>query len=106
MRLVDGVYESDGRVEVVISDEWGTICDSLWELEDANVVCRQLNYTGADLALVAGDYGPGEGRVHLEKVQCVGTEAGIADCNAAGYPQCDHARDVGVVCMSHGEMDV
>ena len=42
VRLVGGNSSSEGRVEYCQGSVWGTICDSLWDRNDAQVVCRQL----------------------------------------------------------------
>ena len=47
VRLVGGSNPLEGRVEVCFFNQWGTICDTMWGTEEAEVACQQLGYTGA-----------------------------------------------------------
>lgn len=41
VRLVNGTSNS-GRVEVFHNNQWGTICDDGWGIQEATVVCKML----------------------------------------------------------------
>ena len=45
LRLVGGDIPNEGRVEICMSNVWGSVCDDLWGSTDATVVCQQLGYT-------------------------------------------------------------
>ena len=44
VRLEGGASDAEGRVLVRRNGQWGSICDDLWGLEDARVICRMLCY--------------------------------------------------------------
>ena len=50
VRLVRGPGDAiEGRVEICLNNEWGTVCDQLWDATDAGVVCRQLGYSNTGI---------------------------------------------------------
>lgn len=88
VRLIDGPNSRTGRVEVYINRtggvdnaEWGAICgDYWWSFFDARVVCRQLGYPDAFVAVRYGLYGDGNGPYWLDDVRCRGNETDIFTC--------------------------
>ena len=42
IRLVNGSNDLEGRVEVCVSDAWGTVCDSRFSEDQAAVICNTL----------------------------------------------------------------
>ncbi|XP_055990699.1 scavenger receptor cysteine-rich type 1 protein M130 isoform X1 [Sorex fumeus] len=105
-RLVEGDIPCSGRVEVKHGDEWGTVCDSDFSLEAANVLCRELQCGTAISILGGAHFGEGNGRIWSEEFQCVGDESHLSLCPVAPRPDgtCSHSRDVGVVCSRYTEV--
>lgn len=42
IRLRGSTDYKEGRVEICLNNEWGTVCDQMWSVTNAGVVCRQL----------------------------------------------------------------
>eukprot|EP00057_Strongylocentrotus_purpuratus_P025036 XP_011679510.1 PREDICTED: deleted in malignant brain tumors 1 protein-like [Strongylocentrotus purpuratus] len=99
LRLVNGSDYTEGRLEIFHDDQWGSICDNNWFGDDATVACRQMGLGNVKYAYQ--DYGPGQGPVHLDDVECHGTETNITTCQKGdwGANDCGHDSDVGMSCF-------
>ncbi|NWZ60003.1 DMBT1 protein, partial [Haliaeetus albicilla] len=100
LQLVDGPHRCAGRVEVLHQEEWGTVCDDGWDLQDAEVVCWQLGCGAAVAAPGFAHFGRGRDPIWLDEVNCTGTESALSECRAKpkGVHKCHHGEDAGAVC--------
>ncbi|KAL1023955.1 hypothetical protein UPYG_G00049520, partial [Umbra pygmaea] len=100
LRLTGGETSREGRVEVYLHGLWGTVCDDGWTDRDAEVVCRQLGYSGVAKARMMAYFGEGEGPIHVDNVKCSGEEHSLVDClkQPTGTHNCRHSEDAGVIC--------
>ena len=113
LRLVDGPDDNEGRLEVFLRNEWGTVCDD--HFEDANnrapaVACRILGWEGGEASFDYGQSGVSltDQPIWLDDVRCLAREPShrtnapvslLACFNVGvGTHNCGHDEDVGVIC--------
>lgn len=103
VRLVGGTTPLEGRVEIFLFGQWGTVCDDTWDLTEATVVCHQLGYLRAVGAPGTATFGAGSGPSWYRYVRCIGNEMSLTECKTLfrlSGNGCYHSRDAGVVCSS------
>ena len=108
LRLEDGEAGSpEGRVEIFLDGEWGTICDDSWTDVESDTVCRLLGYEEGSVGnggrFLEAHFGQGTGPIWLDDVNCDGNEKSLLGCEHTRYTkgqkaQCRHSEDVGVRC--------
>ncbi|XP_064457609.1 uncharacterized protein LOC135368338 isoform X2 [Ornithodoros turicata] len=100
IRLADGPDSSSGRLEIYKFGLWGTVCDDSFGEAEAKVACNMLGYSGNATVHPKAYYGPGEGPVWLDDLNCAGTEAWLGNCRSQlwGMHNCDHSEDVSITC--------
>ena len=113
----------DGRLEIYLQNEWGTVCDDEFGIFEANVVCTQLGFIGAINYGTAGAlgyvlhqytnnnvdifyrYSDGNTlqRIALDNVNCTSSDGiqHILSCNYTTQHDCNHFEDVAVVCSKY-----
>ncbi|KFV92774.1 Deleted in malignant brain tumors 1 protein, partial [Eurypyga helias] len=104
IRLVGGPNRCAGRVEVLHEEQWGSVCHDDWDLNDAQVVCKQLGCGDAVLAPTAAKFGRGFDTIWLDDVNCTGMEAALSECTARpwGEHNCFHGEDASAICSDSG----
>ena len=101
LRLVSGINELQGRLEIEYYGTWGTICNDFFNIYSANVACRRLGYTAASRVIT--NAASGSGLIWMNNVRCIGNESSLEMCPHAGFGNtvgCSRSEDVGVECIS------
>ncbi|KYO24091.1 hypothetical protein Y1Q_0021944 [Alligator mississippiensis] len=98
--LLNGESRCDGRVEISLNGTWSRVLDDQWDMNDASVVCRQLQCGDAEKAYHPVKSKRGTGPVGFRSVQCAGHEPNLMLCNTSlsDTVQAGIAEDVSVVC--------
>ncbi|KAG9259734.1 scavenger receptor cysteine-rich type 1 protein M130-like [Astyanax mexicanus] len=105
VRLVDGDGFCSGRLEVKTNQSWSRVCETDFDRQDAEVVCRELG-CGTPLTLQGELFGEGTHPFGTKEFQCKGTEEHLLTCSASTREEhtCTHGKAVGLACS--GPRDV
>ena len=98
---MNGSGRHEGRVEVYVNGQWGTVCDNNWSNNDSIVVCRQLGYEEVEAIHEEAFFGEGVGPIWYDNLECTGSETNLTQCphDGIGTHNCDHSEDAGVTCF-------
>ncbi|XP_072494132.1 antigen WC1.1-like [Notamacropus eugenii] len=102
-RLMDGSSICEGRVEIQVSGTWRTLCDSHWDLADANVLCSQLHCGVAMKPPEDANFGQGSVPITRDTFYCTGTESHLWNCSVTilGTSTCSTGKVATVVCSGN-----
>ena len=101
VRLVGGVNEREGRVEICYNGVWGIVCaDYGWDGKKANIICQQLGFNSSRaLPTNNSRFGAGGSPVQLNSVNCI--KEHLSRCVEFAFIGADHRCDyiAGVICI-------
>lgn len=99
-RLINGSSSCEGRVELQVQGAWAPLCAVHWDLEDATVLCHQLNCGNAVTVLQGGHFGGWGAPIWPDEFHCAGTEPYLWNCHVStlGTPVCAPGNAAAVVC--------
>uniref|UniRef100_A0A8C1JCE9 SRCR domain-containing protein n=1 Tax=Cyprinus carpio TaxID=7962 RepID=A0A8C1JCE9_CYPCA len=97
VRLVGG-SRCSGRLEILHDQTWMSVCDAVFDQQDAEVVCRELDCGAPVQVLGAAAFGKGDTQMWTQEIQCRGNESFIRLCPTSQYIQCSQENNVGLIC--------
>ncbi|PFX29780.1 Lysyl oxidase-like 2 [Stylophora pistillata] len=103
VRIRGGANHLEGRVEVFHDGKWGTVCADGWGIEEAMIVCRQLNLGFASDAITNQTFSQTDLEVIMSGVQCHVNDISIYNCEHDEWTNTtcsDKKKSAGVACVS------
>uniref|UniRef100_A0A8C1JRE3 SRCR domain-containing protein n=1 Tax=Cyprinus carpio TaxID=7962 RepID=A0A8C1JRE3_CYPCA len=97
VRLVGG-SRCSGRLEILHNQTWMSVCDAVFDQQDAEVVCRELDCGAPVQVLGAAAFDKGDAQMWTQEIQCRGNESQIHLCQTSPSHEnnCSHDNDIGL----------
>ncbi len=99
IRLVGG-SRCSGRLEVPHGNTWHAVCDTVFDQQDAEVVCRELDCGSPVQVLGAAAFDKGDVQMWTQEIQCRGNESYISFCptSTSLKHNCTPENYIGLLC--------
>jgi hypothetical protein len=102
VRLVDGYFTNQGRIEVYCNGLWGTICERSFDHRDAIVICNQLGYNSYKAVNFTTVSSVSSNKpIWLNNVKCTSNSSCVSECQLCPFQpisDCSHNEDVHIAC--------
>ncbi|KTF75276.1 hypothetical protein cypCar_00038358 [Cyprinus carpio] len=105
-RLADGPHLCSGRLEILHDQTWMSVCDAVFDQQDAEVVCRELHCGAPVQVLGAAAFDKGDTQMWTQEIQCRGNESTIQRCpsSPSHNMNCTHDDHVGLMCSGYRDL--
>jgi deleted-in-malignant-brain-tumors protein 1 len=100
VRLIGGVYPTEGKVEIYDEGRWNIVCGDNWSFNEAVAVCNQLGYVRK--AINSTDFISRQSQglnTSSFVVSCTGKESEIKECRRK-YQDCKDNIQAKVACIA------
>ncbi|XP_026097782.1 deleted in malignant brain tumors 1 protein-like [Carassius auratus] len=101
-RLAAGPHLCAGRLEILHDQTWMSVCDAVFDQQDAEVVCRELDCGAPVQVLGAAAFDKGDAQMWTQEIQCRGNESHISFCSVSTYNHnCTSDNNVDMICSGY-----
>uniref|UniRef100_A0A8C1Q0J0 Soluble scavenger receptor cysteine-rich domain-containing protein SSC5D n=1 Tax=Cyprinus carpio TaxID=7962 RepID=A0A8C1Q0J0_CYPCA len=104
--LADGPHLCSGRLAILHDQSWMSVCDAVFDQQDAEVVCRELHCGAPVQVLGAAAFDKGDTQMWTQEIQCRGNESTIQRCpsSPSHNMNCTHDDHVGLMCSGYRDL--
>ena len=87
-------------MQVYYNRTWGWVCAEQWDKQNADVVCKELGYTGSSAIHIGSTSRRGNDTLFMNNIQCTGNESSLESCAHGGWTHlgCSVGQIAAVVC--------
>uniref|UniRef100_A0A8C1QUE2 SRCR domain-containing protein n=1 Tax=Cyprinus carpio TaxID=7962 RepID=A0A8C1QUE2_CYPCA len=98
VRLVGG-SRCSGRLEILHNQTWMSVCDAVFDQQDAEVVCRELDCGTPVQVLGAAAFAKGDTQMWTQEIQCRGNESQIHLCpmSSSHKHNCSYVHNIALL---------